>query len=63
MNEKRRKVANLYDKLLSSITNIKLTKTNAGSTRHLYIVRTKKRDKLIKYLSKKKNILPNSLSI
>ena len=54
MNEKRRKVANLYDKLLSSITNIKLTKTNAGSTRHLYIVRTKKRDKLIKYLSKKK---------
>ena len=37
--------------MLAEINEIKLTKTNKGSTRHLYVIRPKKRDKLIKYLS------------
>ena len=54
LNAKRRKIGMLYDKLLKNIKQIKLTKTNKGSTRHLYVIRTKSRDKLINYLSKKK---------
>ena len=54
LNEKRRKLAKYYDKLLGSIKGIKLTKTNNGSSRHLYVIRLKKRDHLLKYLSKKK---------
>ena len=53
LNEKRRKVASYYDDLLKEIKEIKLTRTNNGSSRHLYVVRTKKRDQLIKHLSKK----------
>ena len=53
LNEKRRKIANYYDKLLKSIKEIKLTKTNNGSSRHLYVIRTKKRNQLIEHLSKK----------
>ena len=54
LNKKRRKVAYYYDKLLKHVKEIKLTKTDNGSSRHLYVIRTKKRDKLIHYLSKKK---------
>jgi len=54
LNKKRRKIANYYDKFLHTIKQIKLTKTNKGSSRHLYVIRTKKRDKLIKYLARKK---------
>ena len=53
-NNKRRKIAKFYDKNLNSIKQIKLTETNEGSTRHLYVIRVKNRDKLIKYLLKKK---------
>ena len=34
--------------------DIKLTITDPGSSRHLYVIRTKKRDKMIKYLASKK---------
>ena len=54
LNAKRRKIGMFYDKLLTPIKEIKLTKTNKGSTRHLYVIRSKKRDKLISFLSKKK---------
>ena len=53
-NEKRREIAEYYDKHLSNIKEIKLTKTNKGSSRHLYVIRVKNRDKLIKYLSKRR---------
>ena len=54
LNNKRRKIAMYYDQNLNSIKGVKLTKTNNGSTRHLYVIRVKNRDKLIKYLFRKK---------
>ncbi len=54
LNEKRRNIAKIYDEKLKEIKEIKLTRTNAGSSRHLYVIRVKKRDKLIKYLKKRK---------
>ena len=54
LNEDRRRVARYYDENLKMIKQIKLTKTNPGSSRHLYVIRTKKRNKLMKYLSNKK---------
>ena len=54
LNEKRRKVSSYYDKILAPIKQIKLTKTSKGSSRHLYVIRTKRRNELIKYLAKKK---------
>ena len=54
LNNKRRKIANYYDKELCKIKEIKLTKTDKGSSRHLYVIRTGNRDKLLKYLSSKK---------
>tara|TARA_B100000029_G_C17573914_1_gene957549 strand:+ start:196 stop:1308 length:1113 start_codon:yes stop_codon:yes gene_type:complete len=53
-NNKRRKIAKFYDKHLSSIKKIKITKTNKGSSRHLYVIRVKNRNNLIKYLLRKK---------
>ena len=53
-NAKRRKIAKYYDKHLNSINTIKLTKTNEGSSRHLYVIRVKNRDKLIKHLSNRR---------
>ena len=38
---------------LSFIDQIELTKTDPGSSRHLYVIRTKYRDKLCKFLKKK----------
>jgi len=54
LNDSRRKIAKYYDKNLKTINKIKLTKTNPGSSRHLYVIRTKERDKLMKYLLKNK---------
>jgi dTDP-4-amino-4,6-dideoxygalactose transaminase len=54
LNEDRRRIARYYDENLKIIKEIKLTKTNPGSSRHLYIIRTKRRDSLMKYLLKNK---------
>ena len=51
LNQYRRKIGIYYDKMLAGISEIQLTKTNKGSTRHLYVIKTEKRDKLKKYLS------------
>jgi len=53
LNNKRRKIANYYDKILAQIKQIKLTKTSKGSSRHLYVIRTIRRNELIKFLAKK----------
>ena len=42
LNDIRRKIARIYDDEFSKIDKIKLTKTNPGSSRHLYVIRTKK---------------------
>ena len=52
-NEKRRKISRIYDVNLQKISNLKLTKTKPGSTRHLYVIRSKQRNSLIKYLLRK----------
>ena len=54
LNECRRKIAKIYDNNLNKIKEINLTKTKPGSTRHLYVIRTKKRDPLQRYLKSKK---------
>jgi len=54
LNNDRRRICEFYDKNLKKINKIKLTNTNPGSSRHLYVIRTKNRDKLIKYLALKK---------
>ena len=53
MNARRRKIAYMYDKLLKPIKEIVLTKTNTGSSRHLYVIRVKHRNKLINFLKKR----------
>ena len=53
MNDLRRKIAFFYDEKLSKIKQIKLTKTKPGSVRHLYVIKTKRRNLLIKYLLKR----------
>ena len=55
-NDIRRRISNFYDFNLDKIKEIKITKTNPGSARHLYVIRYKKRDQLINYMSKN-NIL------
>ena len=54
INDNRRKIAKIYDEKLKMIKHIKLTRTNPGSARHLYVIRTKHRNNLINYLLKKK---------
>ena len=56
LNNIRRRLALLYDEKLKTVPEIKITKTKPGSTRHLYIIRTEKRDSLMKHLLNK-NIL------
>ena len=56
LNNRRRKISEYYDEELSFIDQIELTRTDPGSSRHLYVIRTKNRDKLAKYL--KKNNIP-----
>ena len=54
LNDKRRKIAKVYDYYLSDIKDINITKTKPGSSRHLYVIRTKRRGLLQNYLKKKK---------
>ena len=54
LNNYRRKISTYYDEELAYIDNIKLTSTDPGSSRHLYVIRVKDRDKLAKYLKKNK---------
>jgi len=54
LNARRRKIAEIYDINLRLISKIKLTKTMPGSTRHLYVIRTRQRNSLIKYLARRK---------
>ena len=54
-NNYRRKICAYYDKRLPDINKIQLTITDPGSSRHLYVIRVKNRNRLAKYL-KKKNI-------
>ncbi len=51
-NDYRRKISKYYDSELQYINEIQLTKTRPGSSRHLYVVRSKKRDQLFKFLIK-----------
>ena len=51
-NNYRRKISDFYDEELQFIDEIKLTNTDPGSSRHLYVIRTKYRDKLLKFLIK-----------
>jgi len=53
LNNYRRKISSYYDEELAYIENIKLTSTDPGSSRHLYVIRARNRDKLAKYLVKK----------
>ena len=53
LNNNRRKIADYYDQKLIFFDDVKLTLTDPGSSRHLYVIRVKKRDKLAKYLIKK----------
>ena len=52
-NSFRRKISSYYDQKLSYVNKIKLTNTDPGSSRHLYVIRVKERNKLAKYLTKK----------
>ena len=54
INDNRRKIAKIYDEKLKTIKQIKITKTNPGSARHLYVIRTKHRDGLVRHLLNKK---------
>ena len=51
-NEHRRKISEFYDQELIFLNDVTLTVTDPGSSRHLYVIRVKKRDKLVKYLIK-----------
>ena len=53
-NDRRRFFAKIYDIKLSKIKEIIITKTKPGSARHLYVIRTKRRNSLMKHLIKKK---------
>ena len=45
--------SDFYDEELTFLDEIKLTNTDPGSSRHLYVIRVANRDKLAKYLIKK----------
>ena len=53
-NSYRRKISNFYDQELAFVNDIELTSTDPGSSRHLYVIRVRERDKLAKYLLKNK---------
>ena len=54
LNDIRRKIATEYDNNLKKIPEIKLTKTRPGCSRHLYVIRTRRRNQLLKHLAKKR---------
>jgi len=49
-NNRRRKIAAIYDSLLAGIPEIKLTKTDPGSVYHIYVIRVRERDVVLKSL-------------
>ena len=49
-NLHRRKIAALYDEVLAGCPGVRLLKRHACSVNHLYVIRSKKRDKLREYL-------------
>jgi len=51
-NNYRRKISDFYDEELAFLNEIKLTNTDPGSSRHLYVIRSKHRDKLLKFMIK-----------
>ena len=51
-NDHRRKISEFYDQELVFVNDVKLTITDPGSSRHLYVIRVRSRDKLVKYLVK-----------
>ena len=53
-NDYRRKISSFYDEELSLLDEVKLTQSKPGSSRHLYVIRVKNRNKLAKYLIKNK---------
>ena len=53
-NDYRRKISSFYDEELSLINEVKLTQSKPGSSRHLYVIRVKNRNKLANYLIKNK---------
>ena len=53
-NDYRRKISFFYDEELSLLNEVKLTQSKPGSSRHLYVIRVKNRNKLAKYLIKNK---------
>ncbi len=53
-NDYRRKISSFYDEELSLLEEVKLTQSKPGSSRHLYVIRVKNRNKLAKYLIKNK---------
>ena len=48
-NDYRRMVSSFYDKQLSTIKEVKLTSSKPGSSRHLYVIRIKNRNKLANF--------------
>ncbi len=53
-NDYRRMISSFYDQQLSTIKEVKLTSSKPGSSRHLYVIRIKKRKKLANFLLKNK---------
>lgn len=49
-NRARQALAAMYDRALSEMPEIRLTKTCPGSAYHLYVIRCEKRDDLLKHL-------------
>jgi len=53
-NECRRNISEFYDQELAFIDSVRLTDTDPGSSRHLYVIRVRDRNKLKRYLIKNK---------
>jgi dTDP-3-amino-3,4,6-trideoxy-alpha-D-glucose transaminase len=51
-NNWRRKIAAIYDEMLTGIRGVRLVVTSSESVRHLYVIRAKRREKLRQHLSR-----------
>jgi dTDP-3-amino-3,4,6-trideoxy-alpha-D-glucose transaminase len=51
-NNWRRRIASIYDEMLTGVDGVRLVTTSFESVRHLYVLRTKRRDKLREYLTR-----------
>jgi len=49
-NDRRRGIAAIYDSLLAGLPEARLTKTDPGSVYHLYVIRVRERDAVLKCL-------------